>query len=102
MNRIHEPSELDRRLTDGTLYGRGGTMYTPPGRKSGRNFQTGRPTRKDEDMALAIVVTLEKALPDAAAAYAKAGNGKALARETDRLDTAARARKVTPMTSLLS
>jgi hypothetical protein len=53
-------------------------------------------------MALAFVVTLEKDLPDAAAAYAKAGNGKALARESDRLDTAARARKVTPMTSLLS
>jgi hypothetical protein len=53
-------------------------------------------------MALAVVVTLEKELPDAAAAYAKAGSGKALARESDRLDTAARHRGVTPLTSLLS
>jgi hypothetical protein len=53
-------------------------------------------------MALALTVTLEKPLPDAQEACAKAGNGKALARETDRLDTAARARKVTAITSLLS
>jgi hypothetical protein len=53
-------------------------------------------------MALALTVTLEKPLPDAQAAYAKAGNGKALARESDRLDTAARAAKVTAITSLLS
>ena len=53
-------------------------------------------------MALAIVVTLEKELPEAAAAYAKAGSGKALARESERLDTAARACKVTALTSLLS
>jgi hypothetical protein len=52
-------------------------------------------------MALAIVVTLEKGLP-AAAAYAKAGSGKALAREIDRLDTAARASGVAAITSLLS
>ncbi len=31
-------------------------------------------------MALAIVVTLEKDVPDASAAYAKAKSGKALAR----------------------
>ena len=55
-------------------------------------------------MALAIVVTLEKELPDgsAAAAYAKAGSGKALARETDRLDSACRRKNVSPITSLLS
>jgi hypothetical protein len=53
-------------------------------------------------MALAIVVTLEKELPDASPAYAKAASGKALARESDRLDSAARRRAVTPPTSLLS
>jgi hypothetical protein len=53
-------------------------------------------------MAQAIVVTLEKELPDASADYAKAKSGKALARETDRLDLAARARKVSQITSLLS
>ena len=53
-------------------------------------------------MALAIVVTLEKDLPAASAAYAKAGTGKALAREADRLDAAARSRGVSPLTGLLS
>ncbi|MGD0464286.1 MAG: hypothetical protein ABSB74_17525 [Tepidisphaeraceae bacterium] len=53
-------------------------------------------------MAQMIVVTLEKELPAAAAAYAKAGSGKALARESDRLDSAARHRGVSPPTSLLS
>jgi hypothetical protein len=53
-------------------------------------------------MPQAIMITLEKELPDATAAYAKAGTGKALARESDRLDTAARHRGVTPLTSLLS
>ncbi len=53
-------------------------------------------------MAQAVVVTLEKELPDAAAAYAKAGTGKALARESDRLDAAARRRGVTALTALLS
>jgi hypothetical protein len=52
-------------------------------------------------MALAIVVTLEKDLP-ALAAYAKAGPGKALARETDRIDSAARRRGVAQITQLLS
>ena len=52
-------------------------------------------------MAQAIVVTLEKDLPESAA-YAKAGTGKALAREADRLDSAARRRGVLPPTSLLS
>ena len=57
-------------------------------------------------MAQAIVVTLEKELPEsaasAAAAYAKAKSGKALARETDRLDSAARRKRVTPPSSLVS
>jgi hypothetical protein len=55
-------------------------------------------------MALAIVVTLEKELPTpaAAAAYAKAKTGKALARESDRLDSVAHGRGVSPITSLLS
>jgi hypothetical protein len=52
-------------------------------------------------MAQRVVVTLEKDLP-AAAAYVKTGTGKALARESDRLDTAARRRSVTSLTSLLS
>ena len=53
-------------------------------------------------MALAYVVTLERDVPDASAAYAKAGSGKALARESDRLDLAARTVKVQAITSLLS
>ena len=55
-------------------------------------------------MAQAIVVTLEKELPDpaAAAAYAKAKSGRALARESDRIDSAARRKNVAPPTSLLS
>lgn len=58
--------------------------------------------RYDGFVAQMIVVTLEKELPAAAAAYAKAGSGKALARESDRLDSAARHRGVPPPTSLLS
>ncbi len=55
-------------------------------------------------MAQAFVVTLERDLPDAAAsaAYAKARNGKALFRESDRLDAVARRRGATPPTALLS
>jgi hypothetical protein len=53
-------------------------------------------------MALVILVTLEKELPGASAAYARSGTGKALARETDRLDAAARTRGITPPTLLLS
>lgn len=53
-------------------------------------------------MATAFVITLERELPDATAAYVKSKPGKALARESDRLDTAARSRGVMPMTSLLS
>src|SRR5437764_171827 len=52
-------------------------------------------------MAQAIVVTLESELPEAAA-YAKGGPGKALARESDRLDSAARRCSVPALTSLLS
>lgn len=52
-------------------------------------------------MALAIVVSLEKESA-AFAAYLKAGSGKALARETDRLDMAARRCKVPAVTSMLS
>jgi hypothetical protein len=55
-------------------------------------------------MALAIVVTLEKELPDTAAdaAYAKAASGKALAREWEKLDFAARCKGVAQPSSLLS
>jgi hypothetical protein len=52
-------------------------------------------------MALAFVVTLEKDLPQPPAPT-KGASGKALGREADRLDTAARARRVAPITSLLS
>src|SRR5690242_16061065 len=53
-------------------------------------------------MALAIVVTVEKELPEALAAYTKAKSGKALARELEKLDFAARCYKVTQPSSLLS
>lgn len=53
-------------------------------------------------MPLAIVVTLEKEIEGASAAYAKAGSGKAFAREIDRLDHAAKVVKVGALTSLLS
>jgi hypothetical protein len=54
-------------------------------------------------VALAFVVTLEKDVAaDALAAYAKAKSGKALAREADRLDLAARTKKVEPLESMLS
>ena len=52
-------------------------------------------------MPLAMIVTLEKELP-ATAAYAKAASGKALARESDRLDSAARRASVTAITGMLS
>jgi hypothetical protein len=53
-------------------------------------------------MAQAIVVTLEKDLPDSSEAYSKSKSGKALAREAQRLDLAARTRKVTGIESFLS
>ena len=54
-------------------------------------------------MALAIVVTLEGEAPEAAApAKSKTAPGKALVRESDRLDFAAKRANVTALTSLLS
>src|SRR5688572_2417552 len=55
-------------------------------------------------MALAILVTLERDLPDPdpAAAYQKSGTGKALAREANKLDFAARVKNVAQPSSLLS
>jgi hypothetical protein len=53
-------------------------------------------------MALAIVITLEKELGDTSAAYAKTKSGKALARESDKLDFAAKRKSVTAITSLVS
>jgi hypothetical protein len=55
-------------------------------------------------MALALTVTLEQDLPDpaAAAAYTKGATGKALARELDKLDFAARCKGVEQPSSLLS
>ena len=52
-------------------------------------------------MALAIVVTLETELPEAVA-YAKAGSGKALAREAQKIDFAARCKAVTQPSAMLS
>jgi hypothetical protein len=53
-------------------------------------------------MALAILLTLEKDLPEAQAAYGKTKSGKGLARELDRLNLAARTVKVPTIESLLS
>jgi hypothetical protein len=57
-------------------------------------------------MALAILVTLEKDLPapatSAAAVYAKASSGKALARELEKIDFAARCCNVMQPSALLS
>ena len=55
-------------------------------------------------MAQAFVVTLEKELPDPApaAAYAKAKAGKALYRESERVNFAARRAKVADIPSMLS
>ncbi len=52
-------------------------------------------------MALAILVSLDKPLPGVAV-YTKAATGKALAREADRLDTAARRKSIASITSMLS
>lgn len=52
-------------------------------------------------MALAYVITLEKEIPELAA-YTKGGSGKALARESDRVDSTARRKSVTAITGLLS
>ena len=53
-------------------------------------------------MAVMIVVTLDKELPDAMAAYLKAKPGKAIAREIERLDSTARRKSVIEPSSLLS
>jgi hypothetical protein len=53
-------------------------------------------------MALAIVVSLERELPEALAAYGKADAGKALARELEKIDFAARCKGVTQPSALLS
>jgi hypothetical protein len=53
-------------------------------------------------MAQRIVIALEKPLPDAEAAYAKASSGKALGRELEKLDFAARCRNIPSLTSRLS
>ena len=53
-------------------------------------------------MAQVVIITLEKELPQAQAAYQKAKSGKALARESDRIDSAARRRDVSPIAALLS
>jgi hypothetical protein len=53
-------------------------------------------------VAQRIIIALEKPLPDAEAAYAKASSGKALGRELEKLDFAERCRNIPDMTSLLS
>jgi hypothetical protein len=53
-------------------------------------------------MAQPIIIALEKPLPDAEAAYAKASSGKALGRELGKLDFAARCRNIPSLTSRLS
>lgn len=53
-------------------------------------------------MAQAMLITLEKDVPGAGDTYVKGKTGKALAREADRVDSAARRKRVTPPTSLLS
>ena len=53
-------------------------------------------------MAQAIVVTLDKDLGAPSAAYTKSGTGKALARESDRLDIAARSKMVPSLVALTS
>jgi len=55
-----------------------------------------------EAMPQVMRVTLEKELPDGWAAYLKTKSGRALAREADRIDGAARRRSVTALTALLS
>jgi hypothetical protein len=52
-------------------------------------------------MSMAITISLEKDLPESAA-YAKASSGKALAREADKLDFAARCKNVAQPSSMLS
>lgn len=53
-------------------------------------------------MAQPIVITLEKPLPEAEAAFAKASSGKAVGREIEKLDFAARCQSIPGLTSMLS
>jgi hypothetical protein len=53
-------------------------------------------------MAQAILVTVEREISGASEAYRKSGTGKALARELDRIDFAARKCKVAQPSTLLS
>jgi hypothetical protein len=53
-------------------------------------------------MAQAILVTLESDVPGASGDYAKSATGKALFRELERIDFAARKVKVTQPSSLVS
>ncbi len=53
-------------------------------------------------MALAIVISLDRELPEALTAYKKIDNGKALARELAKIDFAARCKGVAQPSSLLS
>src|SRR5262245_22785536 len=68
----------------------------------GLNLDVAGDLRHHGPMALAILVTLEKEVLDASVTYAKSGTGKALARESDKLDGVARSKRVSPITSLLS
>ena len=52
-------------------------------------------------MALAVVVTLEREIPELAT-YTKGKTGKAIGRELDRLDSTARRKSVSQPSSLLS
>jgi len=61
-----------------------------------------RHIRHDAPMAQLFVITLEKELPEAFAAYTKSASGKALARESNRLDTAIRRYGAAALTALLS
>ncbi|MGA2232618.1 MAG: hypothetical protein ABSH22_17105 [Tepidisphaeraceae bacterium] len=49
-----------------------------------------------------LIISLEKPLPEAQAAYAKASSGKAIGREIEKLDFAARCKNIPALTSLLS
>jgi hypothetical protein len=53
-------------------------------------------------MAGAMLITLEKPLPAAQAVYEKSNTGRALFRESSRLELAARTVKVQPLAALLS
>ena len=52
-------------------------------------------------MALAFIVTLEREIPELTV-YTKGKTGKALARESNKLDSVARRKSVEPMSGLLS